>query len=302
MVLFAASLGPTLTDMELGKLDSLRPVVCNGIVYARSRCDKSLLTLLGVQSLPILARGTRLAKLIMIECHCESHRASTSDVLARSRQRAWIVRGRYLAKEVCSNCPKCKLLRKRLSEQLMSEIPEHQLYPCPPFSHVSIDLAGPYQAKAMGNSRTYIKLWGLVIICQNTRAVRMYAVAGYSTDAFLTAYHRFTANHGNPLLVVSDAGTQLKKAGKMIDSDGGTGMDWGRIGDSAAKNGTKWKSVEAGCQWRNGLAEAAVKLLKSALDLTIRSQTTLTYAEFDTLFSVIANLVNQRPIAGQYRG
>ena len=52
-----------------------------------------------------------------------------------------------------------------------------------------------------------------------------------------------------------------------------------------------------GCQWRNGLAEAAVKLVKSALDLTLASQVTLNYAEIDTLFSSVANLVNQRPLA-----
>ena len=48
---------------------------------------------------------------------------------------------------------------------------------------------------------------------------------------------------------------------------------------------------------RNGMAEAAVKLVKSTLSLTIASQATLTYSELDTLFSIVANLVNQRPIA-----
>ena len=92
----------------------------------------------------------------------------------------------------------------------MSDIPDHQLVPCPPFTFISVDFAGPYRAKAMGNSRSFIKTWGLVIICQNTRAIKMIATAGYSTDNFLTAYHRFVANYGNPSLVVSDAGSQLK--------------------------------------------------------------------------------------------
>ena len=52
-----------------------------------------------------------------------------------------------------------------------------------------------------------------------------------------------------------------------------------------------------GCEWRNGLAEAAVKLVKSTLGLTLASQTTLNYAELGTLFSSVANTVNQRPIA-----
>ena len=296
-VLFIASMGPTQVALDTGKLESLRPVVSKGIIYARTRCETSLPKLLGIDKLPILARNTRLAKLIMWEAHTEDHRASSSDTLARSRQRAWIVRGRFLAKEICKSCPKCKLLRRKLSEQLMSQIPEHQLFPCPPFSYVSVDFAGPYRAKAMGNSRSYVKVWGLVIICQNTRAIKMLATAGYSTDDFLTTYRRFTANFGNPLLVVSDAGSQLKKAGKLVEQGDPAALDWDRIQQGAARNGTEWKCVEPGCQWRNGLAEAAVKLVKSTLSLTLASQTTLTYAELDTLFSSVADIVNQRPIA-----
>ena len=125
----------------------------------------------------------------------------------------------------------------------------------------------------------------------------MYATAGYSTDDFLTTYHRFTANHANPLLVVSDAGSQLRKAGQVIEKGDPAGLDWNRIVEGAAKSGTEWKCVEPGCQWRNGLAEAAVKLVKNTLSLTMASQSSLNYAELDTLFSSVANIVNQRPIA-----
>ena len=45
------------------------------------------------------------------------------------------------------------------------------------------------------------------------------------------------------------------------------------------------------------MAEAAVKLVKSTLALTLASQSTLDYSELDTLFSSVANTVNQRPIA-----
>ena len=39
--------------------------------------------------------------------------------------------------------------------------------------------------------------------------------------------------------------------------------------------------------------------MKSTLDLTIASQKTLNYAELDTLFSSVANIVNMRPIAAK---
>ena len=55
--------------------------------------------------------------------------------------------------------------------------------------------------------------------------VKILATAGYSTDDFLTAYRRFTANFGNPLLVVSDSGSQLKKAGKLIEQGDPASLD-----------------------------------------------------------------------------
>ena len=125
----------------------------------------------------------------------------------------------------------------------------------------------------------------------------MLATVGYSTDDFLTAFTRFTSNHGNPLLVVSDAGSQLVKAGKVVEPSDPSSLDWVRISEGAAKNGTEWKIVEPGCQWRNGLAEAVVKLVKNTLALTIASQKSLNYAELDTPFCSVTNIVNQRQIA-----
>ena len=99
------------------------------------------------------------------------------------------------------------------------------MYPCPPFSFILLNIAGPYQARAMGNSQSPINLWDLVITCQNNGAIKMYAMAGYSTDDFFTEYSRFTANHGNPVLVVSNTDSQLKKAGQVISQGDPASLD-----------------------------------------------------------------------------
>ena len=153
---FMVSMGPSYAALEKGHLDSLRSFEEKGILYVRGRCGQLLLEPLGVTKLPVLAHITRLAELIMWESHCKDHRMSSSDVLARSRQWAWIIRGRYLARLICKTCLKCKLTQKKLGAQLMADIPAHQLKPCPPFTYISLDFAGPYKVKAMGNSRAYV--------------------------------------------------------------------------------------------------------------------------------------------------
>ena len=165
MVQFIASMELTVKALSNGELEPLRPTLDRGIVYDQSRCDKDLMKLLGVPPLPVLVRQSRLAYLIMLEANAEDHRSSHTNVLARYRQRAWIIRGRFLAKEICKSCPLCRLNKRKLSQQLMADIPEHKLYPCPPFSFVSLDFAGLFEAKAMGNSQAVIRVWGLVLVC-----------------------------------------------------------------------------------------------------------------------------------------
>ena len=80
------------------------------------------------------------------------------------------------------------------------------------------------------------------------------------------AFTRFTSDFGNPALVVSDRGTQLTKAGRLVNEnqDIAPKWDWAAIQNSAARSGTRWVFVEAGSQWRNGLETGC--LLKEKYD------------------------------------
>merc|ERR1712082_94602 len=194
--------------------------------YPQGRAVRALEKLLGLTKLPVLMSWSRLAKLLMWESHAEDHRRTPGDALARSRERAWIVRGASLAKHVTKHCPKCKLDQKKFTAQLMSDVPEHQLTPCPPFTNILVDFLGPYKVRGLGNQRARVKVYGLVVVCQNIRAVDLLVVPGYDTYSFLLTFSRFTSNFGNPALVVSDRGTQLMKDSKTVESvrEGGGGL------------------------------------------------------------------------------
>merc|ERR1712232_818431 len=216
-ILFAASMGPTEEAIDSNKLASLRPFQKDFVYYTKGRVGAALGKLLGCEQLPILFPSTRLAQLIMWDSHCEDHRRNPLDTLARSREKAWIVRGSKLAATVCAKCSRCRLLRRVTEVQVMADIPEHQLTPCPPFTHISLDFMGPFTVKGLANQRARIKVFGLVIVCQNTRAVKVLPVPGYSTEKFLIAYRKFTNECGVPELVLSDQGSQLVKAGRIVN-------------------------------------------------------------------------------------
>ena len=248
---FFYSMDLTQIAADQGKLDSLRVYQRSGIYYTEGRARQALEELLGVPRLPVLMPQSRLSYLIMWEAHSQDHRQSPSDSLARSRETAWVVRGGSLAKTISRCCPRCRRENKKFSKQMMADIPRHQLIPCSPFTHVSIDFLGPYEVRGVANKRAKVKVFGLVIVCQNTRAVKLMAVPGYDTYSFLLAYVRFTSDHGSPRLVVSDRGTQLVRAGKMINEkvDHVSRWDWKTIKDlqpSLGRSGFSWKLAASG--------------------------------------------------------
>ena len=50
----------------------------------------------------------------------------------------------------------------------------------------------------------------------NTRALEIMVVDGYDTTAFLLKYEEYICRHGEPDHVQVDAGSQLKKASKLL--------------------------------------------------------------------------------------
>ena len=144
-----------------------------------------------------------------------------------------------------------------------------------------------------------MKVWGVVFVCEATRAISVLAVGGYSTEQFLNAYHRFTANRGDPTTVLSDHGSQLLSAAKRVDPTITRDIDWEKVASSSARSGTTWTFSPVGCPWRNPLAERMVGLVKETLLHQLKGNESLDYAQLDTLFAVVARIVNDRPLGVQ---
>ena len=59
---------------------------------------------------------------------------------------------------------------------------------------------------------------------------------------------------------------------------------------------TSWEFVPVGCQHRNGLPEATVRLLKKSLLHAIHPGVILSYDELVTVLARISYSINQRPL------
>ena len=276
---------------EEGKLASLKPVLQAGRVLCHGRIPTDTLAVLtGKTSLPVLMPSTKLAYLLMLKAHQEDHRRGVTDVIARTRREAWIVRARSLARSVVNACIECRKFAARTAEQLMAEVPRDYLRIAPAFSVVSLDMFGPYEVKGVGGHvRKMTKCWGLLYTCLASKAIAVWACPGYDTQTFLETHARHTAVYGNLQLIISDHGSQLIAASKDL-------RDWENVLEKTGRVGTSWKFTERGCAWRNGLSERAIGLVKSSLKRMEVNLRDLNLFQLETLFLRISMTVNRRPI------
>ena len=293
---YLASMGPTWLAIDERKLRADQVTADAGIVYLSGRLSQGDLSrVLGKSKLPVLMPSTRMARLIMVFCHEEDHRRTPKDALARSRNYAWIPRGRKLAETVTRSCIPCREWGAKTASQVMADLPEDMLQLSPPFTGTALDMFGPYSTRGMGaNHRRSTKTWGLLMTCIRTKAVAVLACEDYTTRAFLTAFSKFTDIYGCPALVISDHGPQMVSAVKILA--GNQEIDWERVTEVTAPRGTRWKFTEKACSWRNGLAERAVRLIKDTLQHQLDGNRALNFAEVDAVFTRCARIVNSRPI------
>ena len=81
-----------------------------------------------------------------------------------------------------------------------------------------LDLLGPFLCRGEKNPRTTIKVWGLVIVDQNSGATHADVVVDYSTSAVLAALRRFGSLRGWAPRLSSDPGSQLLSAEGNLDN------------------------------------------------------------------------------------
>lgn len=279
----------TIDRLVVFKEEETGLLVCGGRVQAFNE-DRV--------SVPLLPCSTWVSTLLVQEAHSKGHEGVAATLL-KVRKRAWVIKGRIIARKVIENCVVCKKARVRRCQQVMGDLPQERTRPASPFEFTAVDLFGPYQVKDDVRKRVKMKVWGVVFCCMVSRAIHTELANTMSTESFLMAYQRFTAIRGHPKTIWSDPGTNfvgaksvLKELYQFLDS-----LDRSAVEDTSAQNGTDWhwKILPADSPHRNGSAEAAVRIVKKAFQ-SLGRESGLCFSELQTTLQLAANLANERPI------
>ncbi len=111
-------------------------------------------------AVPILPYNAYVSTLLAQEAHQVNHEG-VAGTLLRMRRKAWVVKGRRLAKKSVDCCVTCRKARAKQCQQIMGDLPPERSEPAAPFEFKTLDLFGPYVVKNEVKKRTGLKVWGL---------------------------------------------------------------------------------------------------------------------------------------------
>lgn len=166
----------------------------------------------------------------------------------------------------------------------MGQLPIFMITPSRPFLNSGVDYAGPFNFKTWKgrNARTY-KAYIVLFVCFSSSAVHLELVTDYTSDAFISAYKRFTARRGICVTLTSDCGSNLKGADvelrRLFSS---SSQESKKLTTLLANDGTQWCFNPPATTHFGGKWEAGVKSVKYHMKRII-ADTLLTYEEM-TIF------------------
>ena len=162
-------------------------------------------------SLHLLPTQNPLTSLLMREAHTNGGHEGRDATLARFRNTYCTPHGSKVAMRVKMDCQLCKLGDPQLMSQEMGWLPEERLTPSPPFTHVSLDLFGPFTVREEVQQRTSGKAYWVIFSDLVSKAIHIEPVFGFDTGSFILAL----AHRGWPSKIYLDLGSQLSLAEKQ---------------------------------------------------------------------------------------
>lgn len=130
----------------------------------------------------------------------------------------WIVGGKRLVSSVLHTCVTCRKLRGKMEEQRMADLPPEHLSMDPPFTHVGLDVFGPWTvtARCTRGGQASSKRWAVLFTCMTMRALHIEIVESMDASNCINALRHFFAIRGPTKHLRSDCGTNFIGASKEL--------------------------------------------------------------------------------------
>lgn len=244
----------------------------------------------------ILPTRSVITRLIILDAHERMFHTGPLGTSGYLHQRYWILRERQQVRLLIHKCVTCAKARPRSQQQMMGNLPAARVQASRPFLHTGVDYAGPIWTRtSKGRGHQAHKAWIAVFVCFCTKAVHLELVSDVTAASFIAAYKRFTARRGLASDIYCDNGTNFVGADREMRRQLTASMqdaDWRSM---LAGDGTRFHFAPPGSPHFNGLAEATVKMSKTAMRKVI-GEHKLTFEEMATFLAQVEAALNSRPL------
>ena len=99
------------------------------------------------------------------------------------------------------HCVQCRMLRGRLVDKKMADLPYCRVAEVPPFTFCGVDMLVPFKIK---QRRSQVKRYGAMFTCMSCRGVHSEITHSFDTDSFILILRRLIARKGNMQTIFSD--------------------------------------------------------------------------------------------------
>ena len=244
----------------------------------------------------ILAKDSKLAKLIVNCSHVDNAHAGKYHIINEIRKQFWIPQIYSFVQKILGECIPCKRVNNRLIKLNQNSYRDfRQNPPSIVFRHIFLDYFGPYFITLNGSVKQ--KVWVLAITCNWSRAINLKISLDLTIEAFLKALQLHIHEFGIPERVFSDLGSQFVPSGHIVE-DFLKDMETQRFLQTNGIKGPKFEQFYKGNSALGSMVERLIKILKRLIRSTIGKRI-LDYFEFEFVISQIKSIANRRPVAFQ---
>ncbi|XP_062819808.1 uncharacterized protein LOC134294043 [Anolis carolinensis] len=248
---------------------------------------------------PIIIPPNSHTALLLVRHHHERihHQGRTLTEAALRNEGLWVVNAKRLVNSCIFKCVKCRRLRRNCQSQLMAELPQDRTLTDPPFSHVGIDVFGPWEVVTRKTRGGVVnnKRWAVLFTCLVIRAVHIEVIEGMDTSSFLNALKRFIALRGPIKSIRSDCGTNFVGATKELNCVSRFGRD-PKVQNFTNTEQIMWTFNVPHASHMGGVWERMIGISRKILNAMFLSHRSLTHDVLVTLMAEVTAIINNRPL------
>ena len=273
------------------KIKKLNPYFDSGLIRVGGRISRACMPELTKHPI-ILPKNCRVSELIIEEIHRNIGHLGRNSVLARLREKYWVINAPTAVRKVLSRCFICRKINSKPSFQQMADLPNERLLPDePPFTSVGMDYFGPIEVRL---KRSVVKRYGVVFTCFRTRAIHLDVANTLDSSSCINAIRRFVARRGQCVKILSDNGTNLVGGRRELLK---SIREWNesQIHNHLLQQNFDWHFNPPSASHFGGIWERMIRTTRQVLYAMVKEQV-LNDETLQTVMCEVEAIINDRPI------